>query len=482
MSVIDLAKTVCVVVGVASALWGGVACSGASPSDGRSLPSAEFQAVKNYAFLHGRWFDGKGFQQTTWYSVQGRLTRTAPASVVETVDLGGAFVVPPFAEAHNHNVNGPWDVDEVIQRYLKDGVFYVKIPGDIGEFTDQIREKINLPTSIDVIFSHGGLTATGGHPISLYEDILSQSRYEPVLGPLAKGWFNNRAYFIIDREADLLGKWNTIMAGKPDFIKTYLIGSETDDASRDHASVHTRKGIDPILLPRIVALAHRGGLRVSTHVETAGDFHRAVMAGVDEINHLPGWLVSNPQDAENARLSDDDARSAARQGVVVTTTVSSHSMPGKPSHPAQGHAGAESPADHSVSRSNSAMQALAREIQIHNLRVLQRHRVAIAIGSDHADTSLAEALNLQALNVFDNLTLLKMWCETTPLAVFPGRKIARFEEGYETSFLALAGNPLEDFTHVRAIRARFKQGFSLPSPGPGEGTPSKETGPSHAHE
>lgn len=430
-------------------------------SEARGVESGVDSMPKHYQFVNGRWFDGHQFRQDTFYAVDGRLTRKQPAKIDAVVDLHGGFVVPPFGEAHNHNVNGPWGVDEVIRRYLKDGVFYVKIPGDIGEFTAQIRQKINQPTSIDVTFSHGGLTATGGHPISLYEDILRHSRYEPVLGPLEKGWFNNRSYFIVDTEADLLGKWNTIMAGKPDFIKTFLVGSEPDDTNRDHAPVHTRKGLDPTLLPRIVALAHRDGLRVSTHVETAGDFHRAVMAGVDEINHLPGWLVSTPHDAENARLSDDDARRAVRQGVVVvTTTVSSHSFPGKPGHPAHSHAGAES-AEHSVSKNDSAVQALAREIQIHNLRVLHRHGVAIAIGSDHAETSLSEALNLHALNVFDNLTLLKMWCEVTPRTIFPGKAIGRLDEGYEASFLVLKGNPIERFESVTEITFRIKQGHVL---------------------
>lgn len=81
MSVLDPAKAVCVAVGVGTVLWGGALVAGSSDaplSDGRSPQSAESQAVKSYAFLHGQWFDGKGFQQTTWYSAQGRLTRTAP--------------------------------------------------------------------------------------------------------------------------------------------------------------------------------------------------------------------------------------------------------------------------------------------------------------------------------------------------------------------------------------------------------------------
>lgn len=72
-----------------------------------------------------------------------------------------------------------------------------------------------------------------------------------------------------------------------------------------------------------------------------------------------------------------------------------------------------------------------------------------------------EAMNLWSLKIFDNLTLLKMWCETTPATIFLDRRIGHLEEGYEASFLVLAKNPLEQFDHVKAITMRFKQGHVL---------------------
>lgn len=65
------------------------------------------------------------------------------------------------------------------------------------------------------------------------------------------------------------------------------------------------------------------------------------------------------------------------------------------------------------------------------------------------------------LEVFDNLTLLKLWCEDTPKAIFPDRRIGRFREGYEASFLVLAGNPIEQFDYVTKIVFRMKQGHVL---------------------
>ncbi|HJU06362.1 MAG TPA: amidohydrolase family protein [Nitrospiraceae bacterium] len=93
--------------------------------------------------------------------------------------------------------------------------------------------------------------------------------------------------------------------------------------------------------------------------------------------------------------------------------------------------------------------------------MLHRHDVTITIGSDHADTSLTEALNLHSLDVFDNLTLLKMWCEATPRAIFPRRNIGSLAEGYEASFVVFEENPLDRFEAVTRIKMRFKEGHLL---------------------
>jgi hypothetical protein len=111
-------------------------CAGGSGvgSSSETSPATGPAVAGHYAFLNGRWFDGKDFVSATWYSEQGRLTRTAPQGRVETVDLSGLFLVPPFGEAHNHNVEGSWNLETVIDRYLRDGVFYVKIRTMFGNW------------------------------------------------------------------------------------------------------------------------------------------------------------------------------------------------------------------------------------------------------------------------------------------------------------------------------------------------------------
>ncbi len=89
--------------------------------------------------------------------------------------------------------------------------------------------------------------------------------------------------------------------------------------------------------------------------------------------------------------------------------------------------------------------------------------MTLAVGSDNVgDSSVLEAEHVYSLGVFDPLALLKLWTEHTPRAIFPQRRIGFLRDGYEASFLALEGNPLEDWRNIRRIKLRFKQGLEVP--------------------
>ena len=395
----------------------------------------------NYEFANGNWFDGQKFVRRTFYSVAGRLTSKRPSRVDRVFDLSGKFVVPPFGEAHNHNLD--WSSDERFARinkmYLDAGIFYVKNPNSLLRSKEPTSARINLPTTVDGILSNGGLTASGGHPIEI---VTPQRGFKPDDG---EGGF----YYVIDNAADLERKWPIIRAGKPDFIKTYLIYSEEYAKRKEDKAYDGWKGLDPALLPEIVRRAHRDNLRVSTHVESAVDFHNAVAAGVDEINHLPGFRpdrndVANYVNLARYRIADADAKLAGKNKIVVVTTIGET-------------------VEQTFNEKNPESARLAvRSMLVQNLQLLQKHQVPIAIGSDSfRQTALVEALSLAKLQAFDNLTLLKMWCETTAAAIFPKRKIGHLKDGYEANFLVLTGDPLADFANVKTIELRFKQGEPL---------------------
>lgn len=403
---------------------------------------------RHYEFANGQWFDGRKFVRRKFYTVGGRLTSRRPARVDSVIDLSGKYVVPPFGEAHNHNVEQSPRLDAVIRRYLEAGIFYVKNPNSLPGATRALAGKINAPGSLDVAFSGGGLTASGGHPIALAERQISRGNWSKADG---EGGF----YFVIDNRADLDRKWQAIINGRPDFIKTYLMYSEEYAKRKGDEAYKDWRGLDPALLPEIVRRAHRAGLRVSAHVETAADFHQALIAGVDEINHLPGFRPeknepANYQNLSRYEISEADARLAGRNRVVVVTTISEV---------------LELLARVDERGPQAPTAKAVRGLLSRNLKLLAEHHVPIAIGSDrYRENSLPEAVGLHGLNIFNNLTLLKMWCEVTPRAIFPGRRIGRLSEGYEASFLVLDGDPIQDFTNVQRIGMRIKQGVVLPPP------------------
>ena len=188
--------------------------------------------AKTYEFSNGQWFDGQRFRSKKFYSVNGLLTSRKPVHVDAVIDLTGKYVVPPFGEAHNHNLD--WSSDEQFARirgmYLKDGIFYVKNPTSLPRATAPLNGKINIPTSVDAVFSNGGLTSSGGHPIEIVRRNIQRGGMTEADG---EGGF----YFTIDNLAELDRKWETIKAGKPDFIKTYLVDSEEYEKRKDDEKV-----------------------------------------------------------------------------------------------------------------------------------------------------------------------------------------------------------------------------------------------------
>jgi len=320
--------------------------------------------------------------------------------------------------------------------YLVAGVFYVKIPGNPGDNAALLRrEFVNRPDSVDVTFANGVLTSKDGHPIGMTLDSFKQAGAAvPSVAEL-----EGKVFFIIENEADLLAKWEQIMAGKPDFIKTILRHSENFARRRETPNLFGYNGLDPQLLPRIVQQAHATGLRVSTHIDSAADFAAAVRAGVDEINHLPGAIFEQGTTEADYLITPEVAKRAAKQGIIVVTTTN-------------------------IAPLFARDEALAkvRSVQRKNLQLLKQNGVRIAVGSDnYMDTSVDEAVYLKSLNVFDNAELLKMWSVTSAETIFPRRKIGYLREGYEASFIVLRGNPLESFERVRDIRLRFKQGLLI---------------------
>ncbi len=393
---------------------------------------------KSYLFTNGQWFDGKEFRRRSFYSVNGILTGRKPPKIDEVVDLKNGYVIPPFAEGHNHWLE-PQRVDEYIQNYLRDGVFYVKDEANLPYIVSQFRDKLNRPTSVDFITALQGFTGSGGHPW----EIIRQFRQ---MGVIPKEWsdqdLDGKAVMIVDDAKDIPSRWSKLLAGKPDFVKVFFNYSEQYGMHNDNPK---KTGLNPKFLPEIVRLAHQSGLYVSVHISTAMDFHNALVGGADEIAHLPFVDFDKELGNEHFLIRDADAQLAAKRGVRVITTLGWLKS--------------------DLSEDPQRAEEARTQVIIPNLQLLKRYRVKLLVGSDQfRQTVLPEILLISSLKVFTNLELLKMSCETTPQAIFPRRKIGFLRDGYEASLLVLDGNPLANFERIKDIRSRFKQGYLLDLP------------------
>jgi imidazolonepropionase-like amidohydrolase len=408
--------------------------------------------AKSYQFINGQWFDGKDFRRHTFYSVNGLLTRKKPARVDEVVDLKNGYVVPPFADVHCHHFDGTSTIDQQINLYLKAGVFYAKVQGDLRSGALAVAEKVNRPQSVDVSYAHGVLTHTYGHGVQIHEGLALFSKVGPFDAEQIKKireshLRENDAYYLLDTSEDLERKWSKILEGKPDFIKILLLHSEEFEEQKKRTDKVGHIGLDPSLVPLIVSKAHAAGLHVSAHVDTVTDYRIALKAGVDEMAHLPGYYVGLDEDQRKYELTEEDVKETARRGVWVDIA----------------------PVAIDIYNEDPVVKAKLferiDEVKIHNLKLLKRFDAKIAFGSDwYGRTPINDVLYIQKLGVFSNLEVLKIWCEETPRNIFPNRKLGLLKDGYEANFIVLEGNPLMHFEQIKNIRLRFKQGYSLDAP------------------
>ncbi|HYF23841.1 MAG TPA: amidohydrolase family protein [Caulobacteraceae bacterium] len=397
-----------------------------------ALVAVASQAQAAERWTNARWWTPQGFAAGDRCVDQGRFVARCPKDA-PVRDLGVAWAIPALGEAHNHNLDAPPpEARKGALGHLAQGVLYVKNPNSRLETTAAARTALGTDT-VDALFSLGGLTGPKGHPGRLYGFL---SRF--VAGGQRSGdTFEGDAFYTVRSPADVAPAVARLKAGGADFVKVYLLGSEHHAKRLADPRHDGTRGVDSAYVPAIVREAARRGMKVTAHVETAADFRAAIKAGVAEIAHLPGYHWEAGADAAAYRLTEADAKLAARRKVVVvTTTVLSRNFPGTPER-----------------------KAAVRALQVENLRRLHAAGATLAIGSDDFSGGAAgEIANLRELKAFDDATLLRLWIDTPKAAIFPHRRIGRLEPGYEANVALLAADPTSSLEPTRAPRAVFKAG------------------------
>jgi imidazolonepropionase-like amidohydrolase len=396
-----------------------------------------------YELKGGRWFTGDRFVERVMWTVDGTLTDHRPAHIDSVLDLTGEFVIPPFAEAHTHNIGCPPTPAEAAT-YIASGILYVWNMGT----TFPVRA--NEPAQpVEVTCASPPLTGQGSHLVLLNERSALRGNF-PGLGPTD---LDGKTHVLIDSAADVARKLDAVLDARPAFVKVILAFSEDYERRKNDSTFVGKRGLDPALLREIVRRAHARHIQVAAHVETAADFRVALAAGVDIIAHLPGLRIGEaagyPGETSIARylLTPDDAQRAHRQRtIVITTAIASRAL-----------------------RTNDSTATRIREIHARNASLLMSHHATLIIGSDlYAGTVVDEALllgqdstasaGLRPLGLFDNRSLLRLWTMDTPRAMFPTRRIGSLTSRSEANLVVLAGDPLSDLSNVRRVRRVMKAG------------------------
>ncbi len=363
---------------------------------------------------NAQWFDGQGFKRGTLYVVDGKFTAQKPKSVNRSMDLKNQFLVPPLAEAHNYNLQNDWGASNFTTRYMQDGVFFAAMLCDDPANADPLRERFKTPDTPDVIFVTACVTSSDGQPLpALLATSPGKTRAD----------FVDKAVIVMDKPEDVERKWPLVALRRTDWLRLTL-------------GYSGRQGMTPETAAALTARAHKAGLRVVAHVETAADFEAAVRAGVDVIDHVPGYANAYNEPPERFALSAESVSMAVKQNTAVITGLAASSL--------------------------FKLKPAQADVLRRNLQFLKEAGVTLLLGSDLFNGTVQTELRaLEEAGVFSNAELLRMATITTPRALFPKRQLGCFEPGCEAHFLLLANDPLKNIDALMQPLLRVKQGRLL---------------------
>lgn len=408
---------------------------------------------QNYFFSGGSWYIKGNFKNVTVYSINGVFSFIKPDKIDSTIDLKGKYCIPPFGDAHTHNLDGGFNLKEMVTKYLKEGVFYVQVLGNNGEGSKAVRPALEKSKKIDVTYANGLLTSTYGHGFYPYEP-LAMGIYAPYLqikyaDSIKKSRLvENKAYYFLNTKEDVDAKWQLIMKYKPDHIKICLSDAKNYPEKRRLEKADDN-GLSEEVAAYVVQKAHKEGLRVFAHIETADDARVCARIGVDVLAHLPGYFWDGREETKlKYCITKKDVSLFKKVGLTVIPTINIH-----------GTTKYDSTGNPTFNQENY-IKVLKYKKEI--LQALYKAKVSIALGGDYFGNTVAPEIDtLIKYNFFSNKELLTIYSINTPQSIFPKRKIGEIKEGYEASFLVLQENPLLNIEAIKNILFRIKQGVFI---------------------
>jgi hypothetical protein len=202
-------------------------------------------------FANGRWFTGAGFTPGDRFVVNGVFQASRPPRLDTIIDLGGRFVIPPFGDAHTHNLDGPFNLPQVRDAYIAEGTFYVQVLTNTQTGAALVRGAFNRPCALDVAYANGGITSTLSHPFLSYEPRGGMGLYDwhtwaaRAADIRASRVLEHNAYWFVDSVAALDTMWPSFLDGHPDLVKVYLLDSQEVPPPVPDTGLPTGHGLRP---------------------------------------------------------------------------------------------------------------------------------------------------------------------------------------------------------------------------------------------
>ena len=398
-------------------------------------------AQSNLKFEGANIYQSNQFIKKDFYIVDGNFTFVKPEIIDSIINLKGKYIIPPFGDAHTHNLDREWQMSFLPKKYIDEGTIYVLNLTSKLDAVKKLRPHFQKKNTIDVAYSNQGLTSTLGHPFMAYEPFamgLAYKDWKKNTDSIRKSRIDeNNSYIFIDSKKDLNKKLPSFFQEKPDVVKIFLLDS------RNYRELYKNDtlgdgGLDVEIAKKIIRKAHKRDLKVYAHIETAFDFEQGIKAGVDYFAHMPGYGWSGyPSEKSKYYVTDKVLTSAIKNKIGIIPTL-----------------------QQAVYNSKDSVQKV--EFIKDFLSRFKNKGGKILIGSDFFGKTLnVEIEYLINLGIFTPKEILHMLCYDTPKTIFPKRKIGEIKEGCEGSFLVLEENPLENINVITLPKQTIKQGFFM---------------------
>lgn len=394
------------------------------------------------AFQGAHIFNGKTFKKKNFYSVNGVLSFKKRTYTDTIYNLDGMYVIPPFGDAHTHNLDREWQLRFLPKKYLLEGTFYVQNLTSKFKETQKTRPFFKSKETPDVKFAHQGLTSTIGHPFMAYEPFAMGLPYED--------WNDNldsirgsridldNSYIFIDDVTSIDEKLKIYFKEPPDIAKIFLINSENHESNFGNKTIGDN-GLSIEVAEEVVKRLKKQNLKVYAHIESAYDFEKGIDMGVDYFAHMPGYNWNGSPDTKAKYFINNKLiNKAVRNKVGIIPTLGQ---------------GFSRKLKDSVAKREFMKDFLVR---------FHKKGGKLIFGADAFNQTMSgEIALLMELKIFDSKTILQMLCIETPKAIFPNRKIGELKEGFEASFLVLKEDPLKDIVALKNIHLLIKQGIEI---------------------